>query len=99
MRVDEIVYDAAKLVPGLTPTQKQVDAENPLMQSEKDGVEIDQGIFLAQVLALPDTRRASLPRHAAAEAGSGRRVCPNSSRTAWSISARRGWSGAASRRW
>ena len=24
------------------------------MQSEKDGVEIDQGIFLAQVLAVPD---------------------------------------------
>jgi enoyl-CoA hydratase/carnithine racemase len=52
-RVEEIVYDAAKLVPGLTPTQKQVAAENPLMQSEKDGVEVDQGIFLAQVLALP----------------------------------------------
>ncbi len=55
VRVDELVYDAAKLVPGLTPTHKQVEAENPLMQSEKDGVEIDQGIFLAQVLARPDT--------------------------------------------
>lgn len=53
-RVDELVYDVAKLVPGLTPTQKQVDAENGMMQSEKDGVEVDQGIFLAQVLALPD---------------------------------------------
>lgn len=54
-RVEELVYDAAKLVPGLTPTQKQVDAESGSMQSEKDGVEVDQGIFLAQVLALPDT--------------------------------------------
>ncbi len=53
-RVEEIVYDAARLVPGLTPTQKQVDAESPHMQSEKDGVEVDQGIFLAQVLALPE---------------------------------------------
>ena len=53
-RVDELVYDAAKLVPGLTPTQKQVGAESGLMQSEKDGVEVDQGIFLAQVLARPD---------------------------------------------
>jgi thioesterase DpgC len=53
-RVEEIVHDAAKLVPGLTPTQKQVAAESPLMQSEKDGVEVDQGIFLAQVLALPE---------------------------------------------
>jgi thioesterase DpgC len=54
-RVDEIVNDAAKLVPGLTPTRQQVDAESALMQSEKDGVEVDQGIFLAQVLALPDS--------------------------------------------
>jgi enoyl-CoA hydratase/carnithine racemase len=54
-RVDELVYEAAKLVPGLTPTQKQVNAESALMQSEKNGAEIDQGIFLAQVLALPET--------------------------------------------
>jgi (3,5-dihydroxyphenyl)acetyl-CoA 1,2-dioxygenase len=54
LRVDELAYEAAKLVPGLTPTQRQVNAENALMQSEKDGVEIDQGIFLAQVLAVPD---------------------------------------------
>ena len=53
-RVEDLVYDAAKLVPGLTPTRKQVDAESTLMQSEKDGVEIDQGIFLAQALARPD---------------------------------------------
>ena len=25
------------------------------MQSEKDGVEVDQGIFLSHVLAVPDT--------------------------------------------
>jgi thioesterase DpgC len=53
-RVDELAYDAAKLIPGLTPTKKQVDADSALMQSEKDGVEIDQGIFLAHALALPD---------------------------------------------
>jgi thioesterase DpgC len=52
VRVEELCYAAAKLVPGLTPTQKQVDAESALLQSEKDGVEVDQGIFLAQVLAL-----------------------------------------------
>jgi thioesterase DpgC len=51
LRVDELAYDAAKLVPGLTPTRKQVEAESELMQSEKDGVEVDQGIFLANVLA------------------------------------------------
>ncbi|MGH6663499.1 MAG: hypothetical protein ACREB2_01165, partial [Pseudolabrys sp.] len=54
IRVDELAYEAAKLVPGLTPTQRQVDAESQAMQSEKDGVEVDQGIFLAQVLAVPE---------------------------------------------
>ena len=54
VRVDDLVYDAAKLVPGLAPTRKQVEAESTSMQSEKDGVEVDQGIFLAQVLALPE---------------------------------------------
>ena len=37
IRVDDLVYDAAKLVPGLTPTHKHVNAESALMQSEKDG--------------------------------------------------------------
>jgi thioesterase DpgC len=55
VRVDDLAYDAGKLVPGLAPTRKQVDAESALMQSEKDGVEVDQGIFLAQVLAVPST--------------------------------------------
>ncbi|MGH6664618.1 MAG: enoyl-CoA hydratase/isomerase family protein [Pseudolabrys sp.] len=55
LRVEELAYEAAKLVPGLTPTQRQVKAESQVMQSEKDGVEVDQGIFLAQVLALPES--------------------------------------------
>jgi (3,5-dihydroxyphenyl)acetyl-CoA 1,2-dioxygenase len=55
LRVDELVDEAAKLVPGLAPAQRQVKAESASMQSEKDGVEIDQGIFLAQVLALPES--------------------------------------------
>ncbi len=55
LRVDELAYEGAKLVPGLTPTQRQVSAESVLMQSEKDGVEVDQGIFLAHVLAQPES--------------------------------------------
>ncbi len=51
MRVEELCYDAAKLVPGLVPKRKEVEAEAELMQSEKDGLEVDQGIFLARVLA------------------------------------------------
>ncbi|HZQ14191.1 MAG TPA: enoyl-CoA hydratase/isomerase family protein [Pseudolabrys sp.] len=54
LRVDDLVYAAAKLLPGLAPTRAQVAAEAEHLQSEKDGVEVDQGILLAQVLALPD---------------------------------------------
>ena len=54
-RVDELAYAAAKLIPGLTPNKKQVDAESASMQSEKDGVEVDQGIFLSHVLSKANT--------------------------------------------
>lgn len=54
-RVDDLPYFAAKLVPGLTPTRREVDAESQLLQSEKDGVEVDQGIFLSHVLANAET--------------------------------------------
>jgi thioesterase DpgC len=51
IRLEDLVFTAADAVPGLTPTAAQVAAEASLLQSEKDGVEIDQGIFLAHVLA------------------------------------------------
>jgi (3,5-dihydroxyphenyl)acetyl-CoA 1,2-dioxygenase len=52
-RLDDLAYDAAKLVPGLVPTRVEVDAEAAHRQGDKDGVEIDQGLFLAHVLARP----------------------------------------------
>ncbi|HEY4143071.1 MAG TPA: enoyl-CoA hydratase/isomerase family protein, partial [Pseudolabrys sp.] len=54
-RVGDLPYFAAKIVPGLTPTRAQVDAESELLQSQKDGVEVDQGIFLSHVLANAET--------------------------------------------
>lgn len=54
VRVDELVYDAAELVAGLSPTRRQVEGESLLMQKEKDGIEIDQGILLALFLACPE---------------------------------------------
>jgi thioesterase DpgC len=51
VRLENLVFAAADALPGLTPTAAQVAAEASLLQSEKDGVEIDQGIFLAHVLA------------------------------------------------
>jgi thioesterase DpgC len=53
VRVEQLVLDAALLVPGLTPTPAQLDAELPLMQRDKEGHEIDQGLFVSSVLADP----------------------------------------------
>jgi len=51
LRVEELVFAAAAAVPGLAPTPVQLAGENDLPQRDKDGIEIDQGIFLAHVLA------------------------------------------------
>jgi (3,5-dihydroxyphenyl)acetyl-CoA 1,2-dioxygenase len=52
-RLDDLVYAAAKLVRGLVPTRDEVDAESAHRQGDKDGAEIDQGLFLAHVLSRP----------------------------------------------
>src|SRR5262245_21245384 len=57
VRVENLVYEAASLIPGLVPAREQVDAESGHAQRDKDGVEIDQGIFVSAVLALPDAGR------------------------------------------
>jgi thioesterase DpgC len=51
VRVEDLVYEAASLVPGLAPAREQVEAESACAQRDKDGVEIDQGIFVSAVLA------------------------------------------------
>ncbi|HKF74467.1 MAG TPA: enoyl-CoA hydratase/isomerase family protein [Stellaceae bacterium] len=53
VRVEQLAYDAAAAIPGLVPTPAQVAAENELPQRDKEGLEIDQGIFLSRVLAHP----------------------------------------------
>jgi (3,5-dihydroxyphenyl)acetyl-CoA 1,2-dioxygenase len=52
-RLDDLVYAAAKLVPGLVPARAEVDAEAAHRQGDKDGAEIDQGLFFAHVLSRP----------------------------------------------
>jgi (3,5-dihydroxyphenyl)acetyl-CoA 1,2-dioxygenase len=54
-RLDDLAYAAANLVPGLVPTRAEVDAEAAHRQGDKDGVEIDQGLFLAHVLSRPSS--------------------------------------------
>jgi thioesterase DpgC len=53
VRVEDLVVAAAALIPGLVPAPCTVAAESALRQADKDGHEIDQGIFLNQVLADP----------------------------------------------
>lgn len=51
VRAEQLVLAAAQIVPGLTPSTETLAQEAELLQSEKDGHEIDQGIFLSHVLA------------------------------------------------
>ena len=53
LRVEELVYQAAERYPGLTPTREAVLAERELLQKDKEGLEIDQGIFLSLLLSDP----------------------------------------------
>jgi (3,5-dihydroxyphenyl)acetyl-CoA 1,2-dioxygenase len=50
VRIEDLVFAAAEVAPGLAPTRQQVAAEAELLQRDKDGREIDQGILLAHVL-------------------------------------------------
>jgi (3,5-dihydroxyphenyl)acetyl-CoA 1,2-dioxygenase len=73
VRIERLVYDAAAAVPGLVPTKAEVDAESELKQSEKQGVEVDQGILCNQFLADPACglhlcHAMLLPREESAEA-------------------------------
>jgi (3,5-dihydroxyphenyl)acetyl-CoA 1,2-dioxygenase len=52
LRVSELLAAAANRYPALLPTSEQIEAERALrQQSAKEGRELDQGLFLAQVLA------------------------------------------------
>jgi thioesterase DpgC len=71
-RVEDIVGDAAVAVPGLVPDQQQLSRDNPLLQKDKDGFEIDQGLLLSCLLGHPQCgmhlcHAMLLPRPEAAE--------------------------------
>jgi len=53
LRVSDLVYAAAERYPGLVPTREAIDDERELPQKQKAGLEIDQGVFVAHVLARP----------------------------------------------
>jgi (3,5-dihydroxyphenyl)acetyl-CoA 1,2-dioxygenase len=52
LRVSELLAAASSRYPALLPTPAQIDAERALMQqSAKQGRELDQGLFIGQILA------------------------------------------------
>jgi thioesterase DpgC len=52
-RIEELVYEAAERVPGLTPTRREMDAERKRPLADKEQLELAQGILLAHILASP----------------------------------------------
>ncbi|GAA3716142.1 (3,5-dihydroxyphenyl)acetyl-CoA 1,2-dioxygenase DpgC [Streptomyces tremellae] len=57
VRLPDLVHDAADRIPGLVPTRRQMAAERRLVQAEKEGREIDQGLFCGAVLRSPTAGR------------------------------------------
>jgi thioesterase DpgC len=53
VRVDALCARAATEYPGLVPSDRDLARESGIAQGEKDGLEVDQGIFLSQVLSDP----------------------------------------------
>ena len=53
VRVDELCVRATKEYPGLVPDAKALERDTGSAQGDKDGLEVDQGIFLSQVLSDP----------------------------------------------
>jgi (3,5-dihydroxyphenyl)acetyl-CoA 1,2-dioxygenase len=51
VRAVELVYAAAERFPGLVPTRQEVEQERQVLQKDKDGVEIDQGLFFCHLLS------------------------------------------------
>jgi thioesterase DpgC len=58
VRLDALIFDAAALVPGLVPSREALAREAALRQADKDGIEVDQGLFVARLM-----RREPLALH------------------------------------
>jgi (3,5-dihydroxyphenyl)acetyl-CoA 1,2-dioxygenase len=54
VRLEQLVYDAANEVPGLTPSRTEMEAERARKLADKEGLELAQGLLAAYVLGAPD---------------------------------------------
>jgi thioesterase DpgC len=57
VRLEELVYDAAERVPGLVPTRAEMEVERTRKLADKQGLELAQGLLLAEILQVPRTGR------------------------------------------
>lgn len=55
VRLEELVYDAAERVPGLVPTRAEMEPERARKLADKEGLELAQGLLIAEFLANPRT--------------------------------------------
>jgi (3,5-dihydroxyphenyl)acetyl-CoA 1,2-dioxygenase len=53
LRVEQLVMEAAQIIPGLVPSAEALAAERQLLLKDKEGLEIDHGVLLSHVLAHP----------------------------------------------
>ena len=57
LRLEELVSAAAVAVPGLVPTDDEMDAERGRALADKLGVERAQGLLISEILAVPRSGR------------------------------------------
>ena len=55
VRLEELVYEAAERVPGLVPTRAEMEPERARKLADKEGLELAQGLLIAEFLANPRT--------------------------------------------
>ncbi len=51
VRLERLIYDAADAVPGLVPTEAAIGVEMARRHADKEGIEVDQGLFVGRIMA------------------------------------------------
>ncbi len=51
LRVEDLAWAGADLLPGMLPSRRELREEAARMQADKDGLEIQQGMFFSQILS------------------------------------------------
>lgn len=60
LRIDELLWRGGELWPGVLPRQADVQREAERMQIDKDGLEINQGVFTGELMADPQVGKHML---------------------------------------